>query len=315
MTQIINGELVYNETTQNANGGTELMARRMVRDIPQELLAGKQIVHSRVRELDPNLKKILVCHDLAHDPEVRQLADAEYRKQFEKIVFVSNWQQHMYNLVLGVPFSESVVIKNGIEVEPYTPKAEDGPIRLIYHTTPHRGLELLYIAFEAAAKHFDIHLDVFSSFKAYGWEQRDEPYKPLFETMENHPNITMHGFQPNDVIREHLKKSHLFAYPNIWPETSCLALIEALCFGNFVLHSNLGALPETASGLTTPYMFNEDVNTHVNVFYRNLMEALHWISNNRGDVNHRLEWIAQAAKNQFNWDLIRNDWVRLLKDI
>lgn len=312
MTEIVDGQLIYNEATKNANGGTELMARRMVRDIPQDLLKGKQIIHSRVRELRPDLKKILVCHDLANDPEVKQLADPEYRNQFEKIVFVSNWQQHMYNLVLGVPFSQSYVISNGIELETFTPKPIDGPIRLIYHTTPHRGLELLVPAFEAASKHFDIHLNVFSSFKAYGWEERDEPYKPLFEKLEHMDNVVVHGFRSNEVVREYLKQSHMFVYPSIWSETSCLSLIEALCFGNFAIHSNLGALAETSLGISAMYMYNEDPNVHVNVFYRELMSALAWISENREDVNRRLEFIANIAGNQYNWNIIQNKWKNLL---
>jgi hypothetical protein len=50
-------------------GGTELMADR-INSLPPELLSRFQIIHSRVRELDPNKKKIYVLHDLPGDPEV-----------------------------------------------------------------------------------------------------------------------------------------------------------------------------------------------------------------------------------------------------
>src|SRR5690606_18744262 len=114
MTEIINGKVVYNELTKNANGGTELMARRMVEYIPSDLLEGVQIIHSRVRDLQPDVKRILVCHDMANDPEIERLGDPEFRRNFDQIIFVSNWQQHTYNMVLGVPFAESRVIRNGI---------------------------------------------------------------------------------------------------------------------------------------------------------------------------------------------------------
>lgn len=316
MTEIVNGELRYNELTQNANGGTELMARRIARDVPKELLEGVQIIHSRVRDLEPDMKRILVCHDLAQDPEVANLADPEYRKQFDKIVFVSNWQQHMFNLISGVPFKESLVIPNGIETEQFSNKNTDGPIRLIYHTTPHRGLQLLLPAFEEASKHFDLHLDVFSSFKAYGWEERDEPFKVLFDRIDELPNATNHGFQSNEVIREHLKRSHVFAYPSIWGETSCLALIEAMSFGNFCIHSNLGALAETAGGLTDCYMYNEDLQTHLNEFYKHLFITLQWIANNREGVNPYLEGVSITANHRYNWETrILPKWVELLQEI
>lgn len=315
MTEIVDGTLIYNETTRNANGGTELMARRMVRDIPTEYLKGYQIIHSRVRDLNPNLKKILVCHDLANDPEVARLTDPDYLNQFEKIVFVSNWQQHTYNMVLGVPFSKSVVIRNAIELTDIPAKSSDGKIKLIYHTTPHRGLELLIPAFEEASKQFDLHLDVFSSFNAYGWGERDKNYQHLFDKINNLPNVTNHGFQPNDVVRDYLKKSDIFAYPNIWPETSCLAMIEALCFNNYVIHSNLGALPETSCGLTSIYMYDEDANTHVNRFYRRLMEALHWITNNRESAAVTAEHVGMVARNHYNWNSVKNDWIELLREL
>lgn len=316
MTEIINGELQHNELTKNANGGTELIARRMVRDIPRDLLNGVQIIHSRVRELDPDSKKILVIHDLPQDPEFTKLTDADYRKQFDKIVFVSNWQQHMFNMVSGIPFKESLVIPNGIDVAPFTPKDNSGTIKLIYHTTPHRGLALLIPAFEEASKHFDIHLDVFSSFNAYGWGERDEQYKELFDRIDSLPNATNHGFQPNNVVREYLTKSHIFAYPSIWSETSCLALIEAMCFGNIAIHSNLGALPETAGGLTDCYMFNEDPQAHLNGFYRRLINDLRWITENRDKFANNQEGIAVTSMNRYNWQgMILPQWVSLLKEI
>lgn len=280
MTEIVAGKLVYNESTKNANGGTELMARRMVENLDSNMLKDFQIIHSRVRDLDPNLKKILVCHDLHNDPEVSNLADPEYRKNFEKIVFVSNWQAQMYNMALGIPYDDFVVIPNAVESFDYVPKKFDGTINLIYHTTPHRGLELLVPVFETLSEHIpDIHLDVYSSFKAYGWEDRDLPYKKLFDRLDELPNATNHGFQPNRVVREALHKAHIFAYPSIWPETSCIAAIEAMCAGCIVVHPNLAALPETCEHGSVMYQFTEDKNKHANRFLNTLYHVVTTMKN------------------------------------
>lgn len=319
MTEIVDGKVVYNETTKNANGGTELMARRMVQFIPKELLEGVQIIHSRVRELEPNKKRILVCHDMANDPEIEMLGDPAYRKNFDKIVFVSNWQQHTYNMVLGIPFAESEVIRNGIVIDDQLPESIpiEGPIKLIYHTTPHRGLELLIPAFEELSKYFDVHLDVYSSFNAYGWGDRDAPYEQLFERIKALPNATYNGFQPNDVVRKALREAHVFAYPNIWPETSCLAMIEALCAGLFVVNSNLGALPETSLGLTAQYMYDESHQRHVNTFFNRLYGVVKWVNENRenGYASERRHYIARVASNQYNFEMIKNDWINLLRHV
>lgn len=311
MTEIVNGSIRYNELTKNANGGTELIARRMIDFIDPKYLQGYQIIHSRVRELEPNLKKILVCHDLANDPEVAKLTDPEYRRQFEKIVFVSNWQQHTYNMVLGVPFSESLVIPNTIK--PLNDKSSsEGPIKLIYHTTPHRGLSLLASAFNHLVEYFDIELDVYSSFKAYGWEERDQQYEKLFEFLDNHPKIRNHGFQSNEVVRQALEESHIFAYPNIWPETSCLALIEAISAGNICLHSNLGALPETSYGLSETYMYSENVNEHVNVFTQRLAELLELATKDRNGMKAAQSNLSNAGNSFYTESRAKRAWEKLL---
>jgi UDP-glucose:(glucosyl)LPS alpha-1,2-glucosyltransferase len=103
-----------NELNKNARGGTELMQERLHSSIPKELLDQFQIIPSRVRDLDPDKKKILWLHDLPNDPESAHLADADLRKRFDKIVCVSDWQMQLYNLISGVPYSECVVIKNAI---------------------------------------------------------------------------------------------------------------------------------------------------------------------------------------------------------
>lgn len=323
MTEIIDGKLVSNELTKNAHGGTELMAQRMVRDIPQDLLDGVQIIHSRVRELHDDKIKVLVLHDLPQDPEVQNLTDPEYRKQFDAIVFVSDWQQQMYNLTMGIPFGAGTVIHNAIapiEVNHAEDKklGPEDPIRLIYHTTPHRGLALLIPTIKEASKHFNIHLDVFSSFNIYGWGERDEEYKWLFDEMNKSENITNHGFQPNQVVRDYLKKSHIFAYPNIWTETSCLSLIEAMSAGNLCIHSNLGALPETSLGLTSSYGFVENNQLHVNRFHDTLMSVLGWVDSKRNDdaLTQTSAYISVAANNRYNWEAVAlPKWVRLLEKL
>jgi glycosyltransferase involved in cell wall biosynthesis len=116
-------------------------------------------------------------------------------------------------------------------------------------------------------KYDNIELDVFSSFKIYGWEQRDDQYKDLFDACKNHPKINYHGSVPNAQIREALCESHIFAYPSIWLETSCIALMEAMSAGLLCVHPNYGALPETAANWTNMYNWHEDLNTHAQIFY------------------------------------------------
>ena len=95
-------------------------------------------------------------------------------------------------------------------------------MRLIYHTTPHRGLDVLMRAFAKIYERYEgkVHLDVYSSFAVYGWKQRDAPFEHLFETCRRHAGCTYHGAVSNGEVREALTRAHVFAYPSTWMEKS-----------------------------------------------------------------------------------------------
>jgi glycosyltransferase involved in cell wall biosynthesis len=316
MTQILRGELKYNELTSNARGGTELMARRMVDTIPQELLKGFQIVHSRVRDLDPSLKKVLVLHDLPNDPESDRLADPAFRAQFDKIVCVSDWQLQMYNAYKGLPYSEAVVINNAIvPIDDCHDKSTD-EINLIYHTTPHRGLALLVPVFEALARvHDDVRLHVYSSFEVYGWGERDKPYEPLFHACKNHPKIEYYGARPNDEVRAALAKTDVFAYPCIWPETSCLAAIEAFSARNVVVTPNYAGLTDTCARWADSYAWTEDAQVHANVFYNKLNHVVNRVRADRSAADQYLDSAKAYFDTFYNIDNVKHQWIDLLSSI
>ena len=267
MSVIYRGEVIETELSKNSNGGTEMMRQRLIDNANPDYLKDVAIHLSRTREMYEDVPNILWCHDLAEDPENRILADGGWQK-FDRIIFVSAWQRDQFILRYGIPYSHCAVICNAVEKEYKPREKEQDKIRFIYHTTPHRGLELLVPIFEALCTKFDnLHLDVYSSFSIYGWESRDEPYKDTFAAIEAHPNMTYHGAVPNEEVLEALDKAHVFLYPNVWRETSCIALIEAIKSQVICIHPNYGALPETSANATITYDFKDNLNDHANYAY------------------------------------------------
>ena len=309
-----NGDLIeLNELNVKSNGGTELATRKMFDVVDRALLEKVQIISGRVREIDASRKRIYWLHDLPLDPECSHLKDPVLRKRFDKIVFVSNWQYQQFRDWLGVPYNHNhVVIENGIDPLNFVEKPKD-KIKLIYTSTPHRGLEILVPVFVELAKfNPNIELDVFSSFGIYGWPERDAQFQPLFDICKAHPQINYHGWQPNDVVRKAYEESHIFAYPNIWQETSCRSLIEAMSAGCLCVHPNYGALPETSGGFNIIYDGDDDKNIHANIFAANLayaIESVHSVQENH------LLWIKNYIDIRHSWERIGPKWNALLSAV
>jgi glycosyltransferase involved in cell wall biosynthesis len=301
-------------TYDGAMGGTELMNKALYERVDNDLLDEFYIIKSRVSWTDKDKPNVLWLHDTWDDPEVQHLKEQESRDRFAKLVFVSNYQLATYNLAMGVPYQNAIVLRNAIDPIEYKEKDED-VIRIIYHTTPHRGLNLVVAAVKAIAEEMGdkIHLDVYSSFEAYGWKERDKPYEDLFEEIRQHPNMTYHGFQPNDVVRSALQEAHIFAYPSVWPETSCISAIEAMSAGCEVVCPNFAALPETTGNFARMYQFNEDMGEHANVFANQLFQAI--VEHRDENLQKKLMFQKNWVDNFFNWDLRAAEWTNMLQSI
>jgi len=306
-------KLALDGTYEKARGGTEMMRDQLFSRVDPLLLNKFAFTISRVVDFDRTKPNLLWLHDTFDDPAAEHLRNKTSRQRFAKLVFVSNYQQLTYNMGLGVPYSDGVVIKNAIEPIDIKKKEFGDTINLIYHTTPHRGLEILVPVFEKMYEVMpNIHLDVFSSFEIYGWSARNEPYEPLFEFCRNHPGITYHGYQPNSVVREALKKAHVYAYPNIWPETSCLSVIEAMSAKCVVVCPNFAVLPETTGGFATMYPYQENPVHHTQLFAQVLYSVLGEIRDTE-QLNRQLDFQKIYIDGMYNWDSRANEWAGFLE--
>lgn len=300
--------------SKNAKGGTELLKRELEKRVPKELLDNFQIFVSRVEEaFDETKIRLLWCHDLAEDNANDHLMNEGW-KNFHRLIFVSNWQMQSYIGRFNIPWSKCMVIQNAINPIDIHEKPTDGKIKLAYWSTPHRGLNILVPVFQELCKEYDnIELDVYSSFDIYGWKERDEPYKDLFDQCRAHPKINYHGSVSNDIIRESLKTTHILAYPSIWPETSCLTLMEAMSAGCVCVHSNLAALPETSANWTMQYQFCEDLNQHAGNFYHALRASIDNL-NDEG-IQSRISSQVSYANVFYNWDVRTRHWISYLSSL
>jgi len=306
-----------NRLSKRSTGGTELMMNRLYGGlIPRDLLEQFQIIPSRLEDLELDKYRIYYVHDLVEDPEVRNALGNDGHRRFHAIVAVSNWQAQRMIDLLGVPWSKMVVLQNAIEpLEIIDPAKRDySTIRLIYASTPHRGLNILLPVFDKLCDVYpNLHLDVFSSFAMYGWKHRDDQYKELFDFMEKHPKITSHGYQSQEVVRRAFTNAHMFTYPSTWKETSSLCLMEAMSAGLVCVHPNYGALFETACNWTHMYNWNEDPQAHAELFYSIMREALNYVQDE--SIQQRCRAQSVFTNSFYNWKIRARQWQALLTNI
>ena len=105
---------------------------------------------------------------------------------------------------------------------------------------------------------------------------------------------------------------HIFTHPSIWPETSCVAAIEALAAGCQVVTTNLGALYETCSPFGTFVNFDRNFNNLEKRFSNTLVKSIknYWSENNQNNLKLQ----RQIINNTYSWDVRSIEWKSFLDE-
>lgn len=147
------------------------------------------------------------------------------------------------------------VSRNGVDRARYHPwpAPETRGKRLLYCSTPFRGLRVLLDAFPAIrARHPDATLELYSGMTVY--DQSDAPFADLYERARALPGVTLHDPVPQQALIGALQQAQLLVYPSVFDETSCIAVLMAIAAGAVPVTSPRAALPETVGdcGLLVP---------------------------------------------------------------
>jgi len=304
----------FDEFSKNASGGTEIIKKDLQKRLPQELLNKFQIICDRVGELKKDKIKLFWVHNTPEQLDYSHLNNNGWKK-FSKIFFISHNQRDKFIQKYNISYSHCSVISYGINPILLKEKTKE-KITLIYHPTPYRGLKLLFNVFQKLCKEYDnLELKVFSSYSIHGLHSNQNVYESSndYQRINKHPNVKNIGFVSNERIREELSTAHIFGYPNIYEETFCLSLLEAMSAGCLCVHPNYGCLYETASRWTTMYDYHEDEYEHQQIFYRHLKNAIDTV--NTEEVQDHLKMQSGYVTYFHNWDRIAKQWIDLLESI
>ena len=248
----------------NPAGGTELQLSFLEESVDKSLLDQVQITTSIPEKipLHPTKVNILWQKNSYDQPNLQGwFQNKENHKKYDWYVFNSHWNYEKFRMMFNIPTDRSVVIKNGLKniIKKEQFYKQGDKLRLIYHSTPWRGLNVLLGAMQLV--NINCELDVYSSTQIYGdkfKEANDSEYVELYKQAEQLPNVNYIGYKPHDYILKNLHTYDAFVYPNIWEETFCNCALESLATGLYVATTNYGALFETCAEFPVYVPFEKD---------------------------------------------------------
>jgi glycosyltransferase involved in cell wall biosynthesis len=251
---------------------------------------GKQTIlwiHNTISQFSPELKGLLT--------------NKLINNSIKYIVTVSQYAKNQISKELNFDLNRIIVIPNAINlIIPQKNKFKDiNKVKIIHASTAERGMGVLLDAIPFIEEDFE--LNIFNDFypDINGLYNRNSV---------NDSRVNFYGKTPRKTVYKFFADSHIHAYPSTYPETSCLTQMEALSAGCYTVHTDLGALSETSLGNGIMIPFSELTPEK---YAEELTKAIKIIKEKEHDYTKQIEDI----KNNFTWDIAKQNWLALDKII
>ena len=300
-------------------GGTELQENFLTSFVDKKILEQFQICTSVPEKIPLAKDKInILWQKNSYDQPniVPWFKEQSNHQKYDWYVFNSSWNYEKFRYHFNVPTDRCHVIKNGVTNFPQRKVFKKGDrLRMIFHPTPWRGLNVL-LATMQLLENENIELDVYSSCEIYGKEfkkDNDDKYQDLYDQAKTLKNVNYLGYRSNDFILSKLPYYHMFAYPSIWEETSCISLLESMAAGLYCMTTNYGALFET--GAEFPVYINYETNL-VNLAHQ-FAEGIKICRNTLHEpiIQEHLDEQQKYVKRFYSWDKKALEWTNFLTGI
>ena len=300
-------------------GGTEIQLQYLHKYVDKDLLNKVQITTSVPEKtpIDPTKINVLWVHNSYDQPNLYPwFKNKLNHRKYDWYVFNSHWTYEKYRLMFDIPTDISVVIKNGFD-DDLIVKSEFKPkekLKLIYTSTPWRGLDVLLKAMEQI-KTDKVELDIYSSTQIYGdafKKVNDDQFIKLYDKAKSLKYVNYKGYIDHKELMKVLHTYDCYVHPSTFEETFCLAAMESLAAGLVAMTTDLGALYETCAEfpIYVPYLKDKEA------LAKQFAGAIDMLPDLISNVDeNRIKFQMQYYRQYYHWNVIKTYWERFLNGI
>ena len=268
-------------------------------------------------------KPLVMWNQHADDqPSIEALEYTRERKAWTSIAFVSEWQREQFCNVYWIDRDKTRVMRNAISpafaaATPAQPwfKAGEAPV-LVYTSAPYRGLNVLLDAVPVIRSAIsDMRLRVFSGSRTQLAATENDTYAELFRRCASTEGVDYIGTVPQGELAAELSRAAALAYPSTFPETSCIAAMEAMSAGASILTTRSGAMPETTAGYGLMIEPHDDEPRLAKEFAQMTIDALAEARREPDCADARRTQQIEFARKNYSWSARALEWEAYLSDI
>ena len=300
-------------------GGSEITYNKLVSQFTKSELNDFNVICSNCHFENIQKNKInILWQQLSYDQtNVQNMTNKDFVNSIDCFAFVSHWQFEKFRKYFNVPEERSVILRNATTPFKLKTKRNKKKLKLIYTSTPWRGLNVLIESIKQLNEiRDDFEIDIYSSTIIYGdgfYNSENKLYEKLFDECRNTKNINYKGYATNQQIRKAVSEADIMAYPNIFEETSCISVIEAMSAGCYMVTTNYGVLPETATGFATYEPYQPNLQQLADNYTLTLNECMD--NYKKGEYNDLLKVQQKYFNIYYSWNYRIKEWRKVFKKL